>query len=265
MQHPAGGGRGDRPVRGGGHRPGQLLYEPDADLPGEGARPRRSGGCKGPIVLVTNLLTEGRGMTGFTAGDAVRLLATTIGRPIDVVIVNTARPPAATLARYAEEHKAPLEHRRRAGELRSGERRILVRRDRAPRSPPAGAGGVGGARAQAAVLTVLRLRFDGGTFRVHDCCGYGITKITVSVGGRDEVDDVRRSRAGDSGGRRGRDEDRRRRDLTEATPIASIVKAPEGLRRQDGAHGRRRDGGVRGDGMLDGGGRERRRTRRPSG
>ena len=64
---------------------------------------------KGPIVLVTNLLTEGRGMTGFTAGTAVRTLGETIGRPVDVVVVNTARPGAATLARYAEEHKAPLE------------------------------------------------------------------------------------------------------------------------------------------------------------
>ncbi len=64
---------------------------------------------KGPIVLVTNLLTEGRGMTDFTAGTAVRLLSETIGRPIDVAIVNTARPPGAALARYAEEHKAPLE------------------------------------------------------------------------------------------------------------------------------------------------------------
>jgi uncharacterized cofD-like protein len=64
---------------------------------------------KGPIVLVTNLLTEGRGMSGFTAGDAVRVLGETIGRPVDVVLVNTARPSAATLARYAEEDKAPLE------------------------------------------------------------------------------------------------------------------------------------------------------------
>ena len=64
---------------------------------------------KGPIVLVTNLLTEGRGMTDFTAATAVRVLGETIGRPIDVVVVNTARPSAATLARYAEEHKAPLE------------------------------------------------------------------------------------------------------------------------------------------------------------
>jgi uncharacterized cofD-like protein len=64
----------------------------------------------GPIVLVTNLLTEGRGMTGFTTGRAVTTLEAAIGRPIDVAIVNTARPPAATLARYAEEQKAPLEH-----------------------------------------------------------------------------------------------------------------------------------------------------------
>jgi uncharacterized cofD-like protein len=63
----------------------------------------------GPIVLVTNLLTEGRGMTGFTAGAAVRVLEETIGRPVDVVLVNTALPSASTLARYAEEHKAPLE------------------------------------------------------------------------------------------------------------------------------------------------------------
>src|SRR5687768_17701054 len=64
---------------------------------------------KGPIVLVTNLLTEGRGMTDFTAGTAVRVLGDAIGRPVDVVLVNTSRPSAATLARYAEEHKAPLE------------------------------------------------------------------------------------------------------------------------------------------------------------
>ena len=64
---------------------------------------------KGPVILVTNLLTEGRGMTSFTAATAVRTIGDAIGRPVDVVIVNTARPPAATLARYAEEHKAPLE------------------------------------------------------------------------------------------------------------------------------------------------------------
>jgi uncharacterized cofD-like protein len=63
---------------------------------------------QGPIVLVTNLLTEGRGMQSFTAASAVRLLSDTIGRPIDVVLVNTARPSPAALERYADEHKTPL-------------------------------------------------------------------------------------------------------------------------------------------------------------
>jgi uncharacterized cofD-like protein len=64
---------------------------------------------QGPIILVVNLLTEGRGMSGFTAADAVRRLSETIGRPIDVAIVNTARPSQATLERYAREHKEPME------------------------------------------------------------------------------------------------------------------------------------------------------------
>ena len=64
---------------------------------------------KGPIVLVTNLLTEGRGMWQFTAGEAVRLMEETIGRPVDVILVNTARPPEETLARYRAEHKQPLD------------------------------------------------------------------------------------------------------------------------------------------------------------
>lgn len=64
---------------------------------------------KGPVILVTNLLTEGRGMWNFTAADAVRLLSERLERPIDVALVNTARPSAETLARYLEEHKQPLE------------------------------------------------------------------------------------------------------------------------------------------------------------
>jgi uncharacterized cofD-like protein len=63
----------------------------------------------GPIVLVTNLLTEGRAMASFTAASAVDLLSDAIGRPVDAVIVNTARPSADVLARYAHEHKTPLE------------------------------------------------------------------------------------------------------------------------------------------------------------
>jgi uncharacterized cofD-like protein len=64
---------------------------------------------KGPLVLVANLLTEGRGMWHFTAAEEVWQISHTIDRSIDVVIVNTARPPEATLARYAAEHKLPLE------------------------------------------------------------------------------------------------------------------------------------------------------------
>jgi uncharacterized cofD-like protein len=62
----------------------------------------------GPIVLVTNLLTEGRGMWHFTAAEEVRQVGQGLGRPVDVAIVNTAQPPGATLARYAAEHKQPL-------------------------------------------------------------------------------------------------------------------------------------------------------------
>ena len=63
----------------------------------------------GPIILVTNLLTEGRGMWHFTAAEAVWQMSAAIGRPIDVVIVNTARPSERILERYRDEHKLPLE------------------------------------------------------------------------------------------------------------------------------------------------------------
>jgi len=64
---------------------------------------------KGPVVLVANLLTEGRGMEGFTAADEVRWIGDAIGRPVDVVVVNTATPSAETLQRYAAEQKRPLD------------------------------------------------------------------------------------------------------------------------------------------------------------
>jgi uncharacterized cofD-like protein len=63
----------------------------------------------GPVILVTNLVTEGQGMWNFTAGDAIRRMGDAIGRPVDVAIVNTARPSTATLERYVAEHKHPLE------------------------------------------------------------------------------------------------------------------------------------------------------------
>jgi uncharacterized cofD-like protein len=67
------------------------------------------GDVRGPVILITNLLTEGRGMTGFTAADAVRWVSTAIDRPVDVLIANTGRPSNEALARYAAEHKEPLE------------------------------------------------------------------------------------------------------------------------------------------------------------
>ena len=67
------------------------------------------GAVTGPIIFVANLLTEGRGMQGFTAADAARRIGAAAGRPVDVVIANTARPSAGVLQSYAEEHKSPLE------------------------------------------------------------------------------------------------------------------------------------------------------------
>jgi len=63
----------------------------------------------GPVILIANLLSEGSGMAGSSAGDAARWVARLIGRPVDVVIANTGRPSAEAIARYAAEHKQPLE------------------------------------------------------------------------------------------------------------------------------------------------------------
>jgi hypothetical protein len=76
---------------------------------------------RGPIILITNLLTEGRGMEGFTAAEAVRWVERAIGRRVDVVIANNSRPPADVLKNYAAEHKAPLE----LGELDAGVDAVL--------------------------------------------------------------------------------------------------------------------------------------------
>jgi len=78
---------------------------------------------RGPVILITNLLTEGRGMTGFTAADAVRWVSTAIDRPVDVVIANTGRPSPDSIRRYAAEHKEPLEF----GEIDSRVEQVLGR------------------------------------------------------------------------------------------------------------------------------------------
>ena len=63
---------------------------------------------RGPVILISNLLTEGSGMNGFTAGDAVGHISDAIGRPVDVVIHNATGPSPNVLARYAAEEKHPL-------------------------------------------------------------------------------------------------------------------------------------------------------------
>jgi uncharacterized cofD-like protein len=78
---------------------------------------------RGPIVLIANLLTEGRGMAGFTAAEATRWVSRAIDRPVDVVIANTGRPSSEGLRRYAAEHKVPLE----VGELPGGTETVVGR------------------------------------------------------------------------------------------------------------------------------------------
>ena len=63
----------------------------------------------GPVVLISNLLTEGHGMAGFTAAESARWVSEAIGRPVDVVIANTGRPSVDGLMQYAAEHNEPLE------------------------------------------------------------------------------------------------------------------------------------------------------------
>ncbi len=63
---------------------------------------------RGPLILITNLLTEGSGMRGFTAADAVRRVERATGRQVDTVVFNEGRPQADALERYAIEHKELL-------------------------------------------------------------------------------------------------------------------------------------------------------------
>ena len=70
--------------------------------------PEALAAVRGPIIFVANLLTEGSGMGGFTAADAVTQVAKAIGRPVDVAVVNVDPPNGGVLERYAREDKAPL-------------------------------------------------------------------------------------------------------------------------------------------------------------
>ena len=63
----------------------------------------------GPVILIANLLTEGRGMTGFTAADAVARIEEAIRRHGGRRDHESRRGPSAqVLDRYALEHKEPL-------------------------------------------------------------------------------------------------------------------------------------------------------------
>src|SRR4051812_18978498 len=68
-----------------------------------GGPPDGVGRVRGPFVLAATLRTEGGAMSASPAGTAANLLGEAIGRPVDVVIVNSTRPPPATLAKYAHE------------------------------------------------------------------------------------------------------------------------------------------------------------------
>jgi hypothetical protein len=70
--------------------------------------PEALANMRGPVILIANLLTEGRGMAGFTASDAVARIEEAIERKVDVVITNTTYPSPQVLGRYALEHKEPL-------------------------------------------------------------------------------------------------------------------------------------------------------------
>ena len=70
--------------------------------------PEALANMNGPIILIANLLTEGRGMAGFTAADAVARIEDAIQRKVDVVITNMKWPSLKVLGLYALEHKEPL-------------------------------------------------------------------------------------------------------------------------------------------------------------
>ena len=96
-------------------------------------------------VFISNLLTEGSGMNGFTASEGARQITEAIGRPVDVLVHNTAGPSAEVLERYAAEHKRPLELGALPPECELIEGDFWQRKFRAPRSAPARRYAVAGA------------------------------------------------------------------------------------------------------------------------
>ncbi len=60
-------------------------------------------------------------MHGFTAADEVAWISKAIGRRVDVVIANQGQPSNEAVARYAAEHKHPLE----IGDLPAGTETVI--------------------------------------------------------------------------------------------------------------------------------------------
>ena len=147
-----------RAVRGGDHRPGQLLHQPDADLPGAGRaggdppdagpdRPRHEPADR--RARHVRLHRRRRRPTARARRSAGRSTSS---------IVNTSRPSAerSRATRRSTRRRWRSARFRPRRELVT--RRVLVRRHRASRSPPARAGGLGGARAAVAVAWPARQR-----------------------------------------------------------------------------------------------------------
>jgi uncharacterized cofD-like protein len=70
-----------------------------------------------PCIFICNLLIEGDGMRGFDIPKIVSLVEQGIGRRVSAVIVNESTPDEASLRRYAEERKYPIESNNIPSEL----------------------------------------------------------------------------------------------------------------------------------------------------
>ena len=83
---------------------------------------------KGPFMFISNLLTEGSGMDGFTASRR-RAPDQRGDRTAGRCRWSTTPPvlPRDVLDRYAAEHKRPLELRHTAGRMRADRRGFLAR------------------------------------------------------------------------------------------------------------------------------------------
>jgi uncharacterized cofD-like protein len=64
--------------------------------------------CEGEVAYVCNVMTKHGETDGFAASDFVRQIHHYLGRRVDTVVVNTAEPPSALAARYAEEGAFPV-------------------------------------------------------------------------------------------------------------------------------------------------------------